>query len=74
MATGSELSRSARPLLSVRQVAKVLGVCAATVYRLCERGELPHFRVLNAIRIEPRAVKRFLAGASRQSGTRVKST
>ena len=34
-----------QPLLSVRQVAALLGVCAATVYRMCEQGELPHFRV-----------------------------
>jgi excisionase family DNA binding protein len=40
-------------LLTVRQVAKLLGVCSATVYRLCGRGELPHFRVLNVIRSTP---------------------
>jgi len=61
MATDGEVRRSVRPPLSVRQVAKLLGVCRATVYRLCDRGKLPHFRVLNAIRIDPRAVKRFLA-------------
>jgi len=57
MATDSEVRRSARPLLSVRQVAKVSGVCQATVYRGCDQRKLPHFRVLNAIRIDPRAVK-----------------
>ncbi len=59
----SEISPRMQPLLSVRQVAKLLGVCAATVYRLCEQGRLPHFRVLNAIRIDPRDLKKFLAGA-----------
>jgi len=44
-------------------VATLLGVCPATVYRLCERGKLPDFRVLNAIRVDPGAVKRFLARA-----------
>ncbi len=60
-----EDGRSARSLLSVRQVAKLLGVCPATVYALCEQRKLPHFRVLNAIRIDPRAVKRFLSRARR---------
>jgi excisionase family DNA binding protein len=63
MAADGEDSRSDRPLLSVRQVAKLLGVCPATVYALCEQRKVPHFRVLNAIRIDPKAVKRFLSRA-----------
>ena len=59
------------PLLSVRQVAKLLGVCPATVYRLCDRGQFPHYRVLNAIRVDPGIVKRFLA-ASRRGGRRTR--
>ncbi len=43
--------RDAAVLLSVREAAARLGVCAATIYTLCERGELAHVRVLNAIRI-----------------------
>ena len=31
-------------LLRVFEVAEQLGVCNATVYRLCENGELPHVR------------------------------
>jgi excisionase family DNA binding protein len=65
MAADGEDGRSDRSLLSVRQVAKILGVCPATVYALCEQRKLPHFRVLNAIRVDPRAVKRFLARARR---------
>ena len=63
--TDSQVGRSVRPLLSVRQVAELLGVCPATVYALCEHRKLPHFRVLNAIRIDPKAVKRFLSRARR---------
>jgi len=40
-------------LLTVRQVAKLLQVCNATVYKLCERGELAYTRILNSIRIAP---------------------
>jgi len=38
-------------LLSVRQVAQLLGVSTAVVYRICERGELSHLRVSQTIRI-----------------------
>jgi excisionase family DNA binding protein len=38
-------------LLSVRQVAQLLGVSTAIVYRLCERGELANYRVAHAIRV-----------------------
>jgi excisionase family DNA binding protein len=38
-------------LLNVADVAERLGVCAATVYRLCERGDLPHVRIVNSIRV-----------------------
>jgi excisionase family DNA binding protein len=40
----------AGPLLTVREVARVLRVSTATVYKLCTRGELAHVRVLNVIR------------------------
>ncbi len=30
-----------------------LQVCNATVYKLCDRGELAHVRILNSIRIAP---------------------
>ena len=40
-------------LLTVRDVADRLGVCTAIVYKLVDRGDLPHVRVSNAIRIAP---------------------
>jgi excisionase family DNA binding protein len=40
-------------LLTVKEVAKRLQVCNATVYKLCEKGELAHVRILNSIRITP---------------------
>lgn len=39
--------------LSVREAAHRLRVSRATVYKLCETGQLPHRRVANAIRIKP---------------------
>jgi excisionase family DNA binding protein len=66
MSADGDDGRPERSVLSVRQVAKLLGVCPATVYRLWDLGELPHFRVLNAIRFDPRAVKRFLARRRRR--------
>ncbi|QDE69914.1 helix-turn-helix domain-containing protein [Myxococcus xanthus] len=48
-------------LLTVRwAVAERLSVCTATGYRLCERGELPHIRGSNAIRVRPADVDVFL--------------
>jgi excisionase family DNA binding protein len=54
------LPGGAERLLTVREVAERLGVCTATVYGLCTRGELPHLRVSNAIRIRPTDLDAFL--------------
>ena len=52
-------------LLSVRDVAARLGVCAATVYRLAAEGQLAHVRVLNAVRVAPQDLEAFVAGRRR---------
>jgi excisionase family DNA binding protein len=54
-------------LLTVREVAARLSVSTATVYKLAERGELPHVRVSNALRFEPAELASFVA-AGRQGG------
>ena len=41
-------------------VAESLGVCSATVYRLCESGELPHVRIVNSIRVRSEDLRAFL--------------
>jgi excisionase family DNA binding protein len=38
-------------LLTVKDTAKLLGVCLATVYTMVERSEIEHVRVSNTIRI-----------------------
>ncbi len=50
-------------LLSVRDAAEALSVSAATIYALCRRGEMPHLRVSNAIRIPALVVERVRAKA-----------
>ena len=62
----SEVSPRMQALLSVRQVAALLGVCAATVYRMCEQRVLPHFRVQNAIRMDIQEVKDALRPSGRR--------
>jgi excisionase family DNA binding protein len=47
-------------LLSVHEAAQLLGVSTAIVYRLCERGDLEHIRISNAVRIVPRDLFTFL--------------
>jgi excisionase family DNA binding protein len=47
-------------LFTVKDVADLLGVCTATVYRLCDRGELPHVRIVSSIRIRPADLAAFI--------------
>jgi excisionase family DNA binding protein len=49
-------------VLTVREVAERLAISTATVYALCDRGELPHVRISNAIRIDPADLAAFIAG------------
>jgi len=48
-------------LLTVREVAERLAVSAPIVYSLCERGEIRHIRISNAIRVLPEDLEAFLA-------------
>jgi len=57
------LEGGANRLLSVRQVADQLSVSTATVYRICEAGELSHVRVSNSIRVAPAALAAYLERA-----------
>ena len=48
-------------LLTAKEVATRLRVCTATVYKLCASGELPHVRVLNALRVVTEDLERFVS-------------
>jgi excisionase family DNA binding protein len=61
------LTTSSQEFLTVGEVAKWLGVCRSTVYQLCERGELGHVRVSNAIRVPGFAVAAYLRRRSSYS-------
>jgi len=45
-----------RGFITGGEVAKYLGVSRSTVHQLCERGDLQHLRVSNAIRVPRTAV------------------
>ncbi len=47
-------------LLTVREVARQLGVSTGTVYRLCERGALANVRVGAAIRVTPADLETYI--------------
>jgi excisionase family DNA binding protein len=55
-----------RSLLSVREVATRLRVSTATVYKLVHKGELPHIRVVNTVRVRPTDLEAFVAKGRRQ--------
>jgi len=49
----------------VREVASVLHVSPALVYKLCERHELRSLRIGGALRFQEAAVQPFLAASER---------
>jgi excisionase family DNA binding protein len=55
-------------LLTPAEVARRLRVCAETVRRLCRRGELPHVRILDYVRIRPADLAAFVAARRRPGG------
>ena len=48
-------------LLAVGQVAQLLGVCRATVYKWAATGLLPHVRIINVVRVRPQDLVAFAA-------------
>ena len=48
-------------LLRAAEVAERLGISTATVYKICKSGELPHIRIVDAIRVRPGDLAEFVA-------------
>lgn len=54
--------------LTVKDVAEILKVSPRLIYQLVQNGEMPHFRVGNAVRFEPHALSTWLREQMRQKG------
>jgi len=52
------------PMLSVADVAKMLGVSNMTIYRLVHTDVIPGYRVGRSIRIDGRDLTRFMRNAN----------
>src|SRR5205807_1201067 len=70
---GSGIPLRPETLLTVKHVAAALGVSAATIYGLCERGELGHIRVANAIRVSQADMEKFVEGSRGAASKRRRS-
>jgi excisionase family DNA binding protein len=46
--------------LRVRDIARILGVSAQQIYKMAARGQIPSFRVANAIRFDPQVFATWL--------------
>jgi excisionase family DNA binding protein len=54
-------------LLAPAEVARRLRLCTETVRRLCRKGELPHVRIVDNVRIRPADLAAFVS-SRRHSG------
>ena len=45
------VAESAPTLISPQEAARRLGLCRATIYKLCKRGVLPHIRIGSSLRL-----------------------
>jgi len=60
--------RSMQSLLSVKEVAKIIGSCIATVRRYATSGKLAYVRIGNRLRFDPSVVAEFIEGRSSKRG------
>jgi excisionase family DNA binding protein len=58
--TRYEAGRAALALLSVNEVAALLGISRPTVYRLARRGDLASYRVGERLRFRPTEIEAYL--------------
>ena len=48
-----EVVREKQEALRVRELAQLLGVSPQQIYKMAARGEIPSFKVANAVRFDP---------------------
>ena len=65
---GGGLNFPANELLGVADVARLLRLCRATIYRLVERGQLTALRIGNSIRFHPEELNDRLRALVRERG------
>jgi excisionase family DNA binding protein len=59
--------KSLEPLLSVKEVARFLGISESSVYRRCRAGDLPSVKVGGRTLFEQEAVRQFIEASRRIS-------
>jgi excisionase family DNA binding protein len=55
-----EIIRSKQEALRVRDLAQVLGVSQQQIYKMAANGEIPSFKVANAVRFDPQQTADWL--------------
>lgn len=57
-----EIIRGKQEALRVRDLAQVLGVSQQQIYKMAANGEIPSFKVANAVRFDPQETADWLKG------------
>lgn len=55
-----EVVRQKQEALRVRDLAQLLGVSPQQIYKMAAKGEIPSFRVANAVRFDPNETAEWL--------------
>ena len=55
-----EILRGKQEALRVRDLAQVLGVSQQQIYKMAANGEIPSFKVANAVRFDPQETADWL--------------
>ena len=55
-----EIVRDKQEALRVRDVAQLLGVSSQQIYKMAAKGEIPSFKIANAVRFDPQETADWL--------------
>ena len=55
-----EIVKEKREALRVRDLAQLLGVSQQQIYKMAANGEIPSFKVANAVRFDPHEIAGWL--------------